>query len=127
MEICVLRALHPFVVPRVYIEKINTTTDETRRSQLLKMFEPHQVRRQEQTSGSTSSHELKGIKVKIWGPSLFNKLKDGLHELGDTICNARDVLLAEAAITNGLVLLIANKFLADVVCCYGGDALFLGI
>ena len=115
----------PFIVPRVYREKINTIKNEARRNQLLQKFASHQQKRE--SAGSTVVDGSNGIDFKLWDASLFKELKNGLQELGDTICNARDVLLAEVAITNGLILLTANKCLADVVSNYGGEAFFLGI
>lgn len=79
------------------------------------------------SAGSIMVDGTDDVGCKGWDSALFMRLSDSLHELGVRINNARDILLAEVAITNGLALLTANKGLADLVSSYGGEAiLFFG-
>lgn len=119
---------HPIIAPRALIETIKiTTADKALRSQLLLKFQVHRPMHVSAGTVMLNGSDQDDVGFAQWDGALFKRLKDGLRDLGDTTSSVRDILLAEVAISNGLVLLTVEKCLAEVVCTCGGEALlFLG-
>lgn len=113
----------PIVTPRALIRHIEATGDQARKSQLLQKLEVHKPKHASIGSIMLDGHYWEDF--KLWDGSLFRKLKDAVQELSDSVCNTRDILLAEVAITNELIFLTANPRMADIVSRHGGEAVTL--
>lgn len=116
---------HPIVAPRALIRHIEATRDQVRKRQLLQKFEAHEPKHSSIGSMMLDGYYPDDLKLRLWGGSLFKKLRDAVDEVGDSLSNTRDLLLADVAITNGLIFLTANQSLADVVSRLGGEAVTL--
>lgn len=110
----------PFVAVSAQIDRLGAASQEAHRAKLLLKFG--------EFTGCTVSTEMVTMDGSPWerlqlcNGILFKKVKDGLEKWCDTKSNTRDILLANVAISNKLILVTTNEYLADVVRNLGGEA-----
>lgn len=115
-----LPADHAFVAPRVQIDQIKRTMDKGRRARLLLKFsclEPERL-----SMGAIMLDGAYWEDFKRWDAALFRALMDAFRRGCRSRSNARDILIAEVAITSGLTLLTGDPCLARIVRDHGGQA-----
>lgn len=111
---------HPLVAARAQIEQIRRTGDKSRKARLLLKFGKCRLKRV--SLGSIILDGSHREALRRWDSALFRELTDEFRRRCHSRSNARDMLLAEVAITNGLTFLTGDECLADVVRRHGGEA-----
>jgi len=114
---------YPFAAARVQIDQIRKTRDKGLKARLLLKFGKYHLKRI--SIGSIILDGSYWEDFKLWNHTLFRDLTDDFRQHCHSQTNARDILLAEVAISNGLTLLTADECLAEVVRRHGGEASYV--
>lgn len=110
----------PLVAVHAQMRRLASAGNEAHRMRLLSKFE--RFTGHIGTTGTVMKDGAPWEQLQLCNGARFRKLKEGLQERGDGQSNARDVLLADMAISNKLILITTNSYLAEVVCSLGGEA-----
>lgn len=111
---------HAFLAPRVQIDQIKRATDKGLRARLLlkfSSFAPERV-----SMGAILLDGAYWEDFRRWDDTLFRALTDAFRRGCHSGTNARDILIAEVAITGGLTFLTDDPCLARIVREHGGQA-----
>lgn len=130
-------------VTHIQLDELKNTKDESRRESLLTVFKEFEQERQA-TSSAVSGIFVSGgassgasgqlpTETAVWGLSrwgeakwgntdnVFEEMRRDLDALNKRKKNnTHDVLIAETALRNGLVLVTSDADLFEIMCKYGG-------